>query len=192
MISVFHYRVVTTETDPDYFLNMDGFLAQIDTSTFKTSFLAACPNEYTLDNIFGQKVSPTRQVFRYVAAGDPGTGGAGNPAQNANAVITKQTDRVSNHTKGVITNRGGVGELHIPGIPTAMAAGGLITAPYSIILDFLAGDMLDNVTTVGGFEAVPCLWHRKYQPQPSSDDLIGATPKTEVRVMRRRTVGRGI
>lgn len=192
MINVFHYRVVTVDSSPDYFFNMDAFLDDIHLGVFKTSFLAAVPSEYTLDNIFGQKVSPTRQVFRYVAEGATGSGGASNPTQNVNAVITKQTARVSNHTTGIITNRGGTGEVHLPGIPDAMAAGGVITAPYAITLDALAGDMLSNVTWGTTGEAVPCLWHRKYQPQPSSDDLIGATPKVEVRVMRRRTVGRGI
>jgi len=192
MLNVFHYRASTTGLDNTYYASIDSFVTAWNASPMRGSFLACAPNEYTFDNIFCQRVSPSRDVYRFLGTGANGTGGAANPAVEANACITKRTGHVNNHTAGVHTNVGGTGAVHLPGIPSSGASAGLITPAYSITLDLFALDVKSSVIDANTRTWIPCLWHRNNTPQPSSDDLIDAVTKVEVRVLTRRTVGRGI
>ncbi len=192
MINVFHYRLVNLPTDPDYFNTLTAFLSGMSTASFKSTFLACCPSDYTLVNMTAQRVSPERDVYEIQYFLVPGTGAAANPAQDANAVITKQTDHVGQHVAGVITNKGGTGSVHMPGIPSTAGAAGLITAGYSTTLDVFGAAMIAPYSPISGGDWQPCIWHRKDTPQPSSHDLRTFTTQQEIRIMRRRTVGQGI
>lgn len=192
MLNVFHFRLSVIPTSPDYQTGMVDLLSAIDGSMFQTKFLACCPNEYTLQDWTVQRVSPAREIYYRKFEGVIGTGGAGNPAQDVNAVLTFRSEHVNNHTPGVFTNEGGTGGCHFPGIPSSSAVGGLITAGYATTVGAFGDQLLIGFAPTLGGVYLPCIWNRKATGQPKSKDVIQTVVQPEVRVMRRRTVGRGI
>lgn len=192
MINVLHFRVQTLPTDPEYVAAMQAFLTAWDVSTTKTSFLKCCPSDYTLQYATAQRVAPTREVFLYKFMGNAGTGAAANPAQDANAVLTKRTAHIGNHTAGTYTYRGSTGSVHFPGIPATAGLAGNITTAYAVDMGTFGSDLLLGLTPADTSYYKSVVWHRLFTPQPSSDDVITTVNQPQIRIMRRREVGQGI
>lgn len=192
LLTVMHYAITIVPADPTYNIVQDDFSVHLMAAGGFTDALKGClNNSATVDFLRVQMVHP-RQVLRDFAINLAGTAGATSNAPNVAAVITKRTAHAGNHTKGVITNRGGVGSIHVGALPADAMDNGLITIPYAGLLGVLAIKSVQEVTLNGGGKAVPCLWHKKATFPPDYDRYTHFYIQPQVRIMRRRTVGLGI
>lgn len=147
----------------------------------KDKFLACCPPQYTLDEIWVQKVSPSRYFKHIAGLFAAGTHGSTSNMTVVAAVITR---------RGALGQRNNIGSLHVPAPnKDANIADGHFGGAYIATLNALGAEMLVNynLATLGGIH--PILWHGG--TAGNFDILVQCTAQSPARVMRRRTVGVG-
>lgn len=110
-------------------------------------------------------------------------GGGVDQACNSDAVIVRESD---------IAGRAEVGRVHI-NIPVTVdnCANGVILNALKVKLNDVAANIFHSYEVVGSFKLIPIIYHRGVVPQWWSD-LAEVFVEDTVRVMCRRTVGRGI
>lgn len=150
----------------------------------------AIPSDCSLDSIDAQLIYPTRKRYIRRVVGLPGQWESAATTANVAASIEKYT---------ALAGRNQVGRIQIPISPLADACvGGFTTPDMRAALQDIAAQIpfvlhaADSVLAQFG----PVLFHRQ-NPQtpnipPSYNDIAGAFAMDTVRVMTRRTVGRGI
>lgn len=150
-------------------------------------FLDCCPSNYMLDEI-GIQCRKEAQAFYqkfFTVAVAGGWGSAGSTA-NLSAVIVRRGDAA---------NRKNVSTLHVPSPTLAdVMENGSWKVGYKVNLDALATSVKDTVTFtvlgVGAFNIDPAIPNGRFQAAVTP--ITMASPRLTVRVMGRRTVGRGI
>jgi hypothetical protein len=192
VINVFHYRLRAAGADMDYQDNIEALRDTLHAGAFKTDWLALNSTDYSLRTWRVQRVAPARNFLIDLAVVEAGTFGGGNKTANTSAVITKRTDRVGNHTKGVHTYRGATGEVHIPALAPTMMTAGNVTDAYRALMDTFGGQMATPAVGFLGAIWDPVLWHRDARAAVNYDVITHWFSQQTIRVMRRRTVGLGI
>lgn len=150
--------------------------------------------DVTINELTAQGIWPTRYrmfkgsyAFAGLLAADPC------PVQNIAAVVQKF---------GAGGNRKDVGSMHLGGLALSLYENGELTVGGQAALLNVANDMMDDIvtTTFGNVTYSPVILNKvpviidgktKYQISGFTE-MVGTIPKTEVRVMRRRTVRVGI
>lgn len=157
-----------------------------DAGNLRDKYIACCPTDYILEQIWLQLIKPERIMKSVFTDGAPGTD---QPAGTANvaAVITR---------RGEPATRNAVSTLHVPLAPTEdnMTLGQLAPTGVKTKLSLLAAQML--LPLEGGALAGAKLTPIVYQPRTglpvNGHAIVRANVEGTVRVMRRRTVGLGI
>lgn len=154
----------------------------------KDDFLGVCPNNYTLDEVWIQKVYDARVMKKVYALALAGSHGVDAPTANLAAVITR---------RGELANRRNVSTLHCP-LPDAsiVCTDGLITdAGYKTDLGDLAAEIKKDITPPApwaGSTFKPVVFQPGPPPGPMTNYIVQTVISPQARVMRRRTVGLGI
>jgi hypothetical protein len=155
-----------------------------------SSYLACVSNDTQYGELRVQVVAPERRpVVVKPLAQSGGAVGAANTA-NVSALIVKRTDVVTK--RKLKLKRGGVGNVHIPGVPANAYALGKVLVGYKAVLNTFADKVILSQAIGGTGVLFPCLWHRTNANPNSFDVLVQANAQDTVRVERRRTVGLGI
>lgn len=186
VLNLFHYRVLTpaptTVTPAAELDQLLAILADPGVGSIKGFYLAAVPNNYTLEQITVQGIRPIRLRRQFTPINEAGFGGTAT-TPNVQASIT------------AVTNFGGrdqVGGQRVPASPTN-ATGGNWTGPYVSTLGNLASAWKQDVDNVGlGSKYRRVIFHRKQQGVNEWTDIQDMFPQPTSRVIRRRTVGVGI
>lgn len=195
LMNVFHYQLPVQVNNVDPVLVTDSFL----------NFLSNAGGGSIIEditNIQGTNVSwvkataqivwPVRYIMREAVVLAAGTGGATCTAQNVQCSIMKRGERADRHN---------VGGFHIGGLASNQYSNGLVTAPclakMQDVADGLSQDVADGVT---GQQWEPVILNKL--PVPNTDpvkykisggaQILSWLPLQPLRVMNRRTVGRGI
>jgi len=185
-LNILHYK----RTDPGASVDWNNIEQQfhgllVGTGGLVDAYLACCSNEYTLQGIVYQLLSPTRHALRlYPLLG--GTGTISTPALPSfvAASLTKQNDDTGPH------NRGGI---RMPGVPTTFVADSsltslAITAYNALGMQLAMPRVIDN-TPAPPVVLSPCIYDRM---APSASALYStARPELTARTSRRRVVGLG-
>jgi hypothetical protein len=184
LLSTFHVRIVTMGGS---FPTLDGFSNELyaklnNVGDLIPSFKAVIPTNCFVDEVWIQRIYPTRARKRVYVDGAPGTGfGTANTA-NVQGSITRQDDDALKRSTG---------HLHpvIAPIPTTTISNGELTAGPLAAMSTLASKMLGTVTLASGVQFQYVLFHKKDVPGLLKWSPIVATRReTSVRVMRRRTL----
>jgi hypothetical protein len=151
---------------------------------FMDKYKACLPSNVNALELWFQVIYPTRYI-KYIR-GDLSTGSLGSGAawtSNLTQVITRRTDRAGRKFHS---------SLYLPVDSSNDATeDGLLTGGQKTILNQFAALVDDDVvTTSPAIELTPSILHKPLTVLP--DPITDAFAQPEVRVMRRRTVGRGI
>lgn len=184
IMSTFLYKVTSAAVETAQDVVFTAFDAELGKAgNLRPAYLAACPSNYTLNEIWYQQVAPIRFRRYTTLHGRPGLFSAVGQAANMSASVTRC---------GELSGRKYVGGVRIPIGTTADAvANGLLTAPQLAALQQVVNTIKLNV--------LPAAPAYTFQPQAG----VNANPMDSVpvwdafyqltsRVMRRRTVGLGI
>lgn len=186
-LTVLHYRVTTVSPDPSILGEQETFIAEVGplgNFNIVAPYIACCGNNFTLNNVTAQFVSPTRTRRSSATFNTPGQVAEAVTAQNVSAVITKRTD---------LGGRKQIGGVHLPAVPPSRYVGGMLTAAHLTAMATLRAALLATVSPpIAGGSYKPCLWHKKLPAQPASDLVTQLVSQETLRIMRRRTVGLGI
>lgn len=151
----------------------------------KSAFLDCLPQNYTLNDVWVQKVFPARYRKTVESQAAEGTILADALATNLAAVVSRF---------GIEANRHNIGGVHIGPVPTGTdyQIDGQITGTYKSKLITLGGAMLEEVDLLGSnkIKWVPTLFAATGTPVHA--DIMTTVAQNTLRVMRRRTVGLGI
>jgi len=160
----------------------DEIFAKIDQNTELRGFYqGVCPSNYTMEQVWIQKVDPSRVAKKVYTVSYPGQ--LADASQNPNVAATIER-------RGAVANRHNVGSLHVPGPTTVMYVdGGTWKAAYKTLLDGLGGKMIEALTLGSGSIIEPILRYGPGTLQFTFISTFFSQPTT--RVMRRRTVGVG-
>lgn len=149
-------------------------------------FIACVPPEYAHLENWIQCIAPTRYAKKRYTVAEVG-GDLDATTSNIDAVITR---------RGELANRKNVSALYVPlsDAPDNVANGLLDPGGVKVALAALALEMLQVITTAGAPGAVlrPVIFQPKANPGGISYDITETFVQDTVRVMTRRTVGRGI
>lgn len=151
-------------------------------------FARCCPDDWAFPNVWIQCVAPVRYAKHIFTNGDIGGDG---PALTANvdAVILR---------RGELANRRNVSTLHVPLALTDSNAldGVLLNAGVKPKLVELAAKMLEPIPLPGSTPGrmIPVIYNPLPKPPlpKASYPIVSTAVEETVRVMTRRTVGRGI
>jgi hypothetical protein len=151
---------------------------------FMDKYKACIPSNVNALELWFQVIYPTRYI-KYIR-GDLSTGSLGSGAawtSNLTQVITRRCDRAGRKFHS---------SLYLPLDSTNDAAeDGLLTGGQRTILNQFAALVDDEiVVTSPAVELTPSIFHKPLTVLP--DPITDAYAQAESRVMRRRTVGRGI
>jgi len=183
IMSTFWYRLKTAVDLPTHGDICTGILTRIaDGGAMREKYLACCPGNYTMIANWCQPID----IFRYakfnVVTDLAGTSTFAADTPNVAQVILR---------RGVEAERRAVSKLHVPS-PTldGWIDNGLLTADALLALQALADKLPLELTLPGGHVVQPII---RNGILPEQHRVIGdALAMTTVRVMTRRTVGRGI
>lgn len=190
ILNTFYYRIDELGTAPlPTDLQAESILADALTAggadVLQTLFLACLPQNYTLSEVWVQKVFPARYRKHVEAEAAEGTIAADALATNLAAVISRF---------GIEANRHNIGSVHIGPIPTGATwqVDGQVTSTYKAALIAFGGAMLEEIDLLGSnkIKWVPTLFAAVGTPVHA--DIQTTVAQDTVRVMRRRTVGLGI
>lgn len=165
--------------------NLIDFVDPAGANSLGDVYIKCLPENYTLREIWAQKIYPAREVkiqrpVSYAglwATADAETG-------NVDAVVTLRTTKAG---------RSQVGNKHIGPMPADGYTSGLISAAMVIAMTTLAEGLILSLSpaTAGVYD--PCIYHRGGDGAAAKSDLVASyAVQTTARVMRRRTVGLGI
>lgn len=184
ILHVLHHRYdgPTTFDWGDEFANLYAKLVS-DVGSFFQFVLLCESDEVEYTKVRQQIIYPNRRPYHDVSTLTQGSRALTNPMpSNVAAVINKQTS---------ILARGRTGSLHLPGMDVSDQEDGIWDADYQTLLFDVAAQLPNNIPAVGaGANWIPVTWSRS---QPAADaTIIDAFPMETVRVMRRRTIGKGV
>jgi len=150
----------------------------------KSRFLACCPTQYLLRQLWVQIIAPTRYSADLFEVDEPGLF-PDSQAETAN--VSSCLVR-----RGDYANRSNVSTLHIPcGTNVEMIDDGFITQNLKDAMGLLAVQVIAPVTTAGTVSTVVPVIPTGGVPA-AAVNITKSFPMDTVRVMRRRTVGLGI
>lgn len=196
-INTFHYIVTAPDpVSPGVLADLTSMSATIDGAAagIWVRWKLCVPASSTPEFIEIQRIAPVRSVKGQRTPTAVITGRPNNNTANTSAVITKGTARGA---------RGQVGSIHLPGVADLDQVAGELDPALLVFMDQLASAMLLPITVVAtGLSMSPVLYHPPYKGDPTAvppkppraysvDPLVRAFPQTQVRVMRRRTLGVG-
>lgn len=183
LMNVTHWRVKVagtgTETDATQ-QTADWFADDVTAGHPAAKLLPLVPGTCTLETVHAQAIHPTRWGFRDSPVFMPGTRG-GSITPNVDAVVTKRC---------ALSGRKYVGEFYVPGLDANDADLGTLTDEFitavNVGMSWLA---TDQGPMPDGMILEPIIFHRA---DGTFDKVVDYTCQPTVRVMTRRTVGRGI
>lgn len=183
--NTFHYRVDTLVGG----ITVNNALAGLNTALDQANNLydALCnasPQNYTIEAVDLQVISPARYMKQtFIPAFDTGTVASTAVTSNLMASITR---------RGEESAPGNVGGIRVGAPTTAVEAiSGTWEPGYVTLLESLADELVQSVVANGGNQ----IWGPGlFGPwtNPTFKPIVATAVSPEVRVMRRRTVGRGI
>lgn len=185
-MNTFHYRTNDTNS-ADSSVIQTNLANQLRAGVgggdvLETAFLNCCAQDYTLQQIWVQIVRSVRYAASKIARSVPGNVLVDSNATNISGVITR---------RAALAGRAFVGSIHMPAVPDTYYSNGDISGTYLAALSAMATASLQVVTDTGlSISWLPCLLHRT--APLTSTFLSTAFVQTNLRVMRRRTVGLGI
>lgn len=185
VLTVLHYRVSIVSGVPNYFDEMNGlgtWFTNPGPVSFRDTFRACVPAEYTFQTVRVQAIFPTRFAAVRRVVNQAGTGDSTTTA-NVSQAITTST---------IKAGRTQIGGVRLPLATTRSLNGSLTAAALTALDNFAAQLELPAEEPVQGGLYSPVIFHRGPNVNPRWDDIINATPQTTTRVVRRRTVGLGI
>lgn len=187
-LNIRHYRVATPVPDATPVnTEMNNFLDYFNLTAIGTitgEILQSLGNNCSIREIRVQPIKPTRMIFYRTFVNFEGDAADQADTGNVAAVISLNT---------AMAGRDQLGSFHLPCPPkNAMFSGQFTNAYVDGLggLELLLKSGVDIAATGGSY--LPVIFHRNALPGFQSDDIIGATRRRTVRVMRRRTVGVGI
>lgn len=182
-LNVLHYTVATPSVSGTYVTAMEAFLSAWENSATgpQLAILAACAQNWTCVRIRGQRIWPTRDIALYRADGRPGQVGGNAEACNLAQVITKH---------GPLGTRRDVGSIHLPGLATGRFTDSTLTNQQLTALNAVALKLKSEVIVPGDQTSALPVLVGKATPG-AVRPVVATTPQKTVRVLRRRTVGRG-
>lgn len=176
----FQYRLVGG--NPDYDAEMDDLLGQLaDPGSVLEQILAATHSSFQMVYMMAQPVYPVRLAKVTTTQNAPGIRTGTPLPQNVAAVCTRSGDF------GTRWNRG---NWHQAGLLTTDASNGTWSLAAMLLLQNIAVELTDPITLTSGAVCQPGLWSPKVPTRFT--EVTRAGVQSEVRVMRRRTVGQGI
>lgn len=185
IILTHHYRcegdynaVTTVAADLD---DIKTNISLAGANDIMTSYLACLPPQYTLEELRTQRLKATRSAYRVTTfAGVVGTNV--NPA-------TVSCDSAAITLRGDLAGRSRVSVKKVGPCPDGASAAGLITAPYTALLQAFASKLITAFLPIGsGSLLIPIVPH----PDLINFDVLNNfRVGTTSRVMLRRVVGRG-
>jgi len=182
-MTTFHYGVGSLIGTPTYLQFATDMKTAFNTAGgLIPTFLACCPPDYFLNNMWVQTIAPTRVVKTILSIATSGQNASDSNTANLSSVVTR---------RGALANRKNIGSVHIP-YPNLDADGsnGTISAAHLALMEVFAVQVRRTVTMSGTGSVTPVLFNG-----PTFTDVspIESTiSQLTVRTMRRRTVGRGI
>lgn len=183
--NTFHYRLDVMAVQINDGPAIDGLHAVLDgANNLFEAMCAATPDNYTIPEVHYQVVSVSRYAKRIKnPVNNAGTVGSAATTSNIQAGITRRGDQAL---------RGYVGGIRLPAPTTAVEQdSGMWDAPYRVLLDTVADEMLQAAVANGGDQVwTPVLFGPPNAP--TAKTITDTFYQPEVRVMGRRTVGRGI
>jgi len=182
-MTTFHYGVGTLVGTPSYL----DFATAVRTAFLTAgglipTFLAACPEEYFLNNLWVQTIKPVRVVKTILSVASSGTNEFHSSTANLSTVVTR---------RGPLANRKNIGSVHVPFANLdADSSNGTISESLLTILNTFGVQVRRTITMVGVGSITPVLYNG---PTAADVSPIESTiSQLTIRTMRRRTVGRGI
>jgi hypothetical protein len=150
-------------------------------------------NAVVIDTISAQKIFPSRWRAYTWEGADTGVQADACDAQNVQASIEKIAENADRH---------GVGAWHQGGLPNTLYSNGFLTAPGIGALGAIANNLKLALTVTDADNSVwdPCILNKTKVVVDGKDKyvisgyslVVDTDVKEEIRVMNRRTVGRGI
>lgn len=183
IMNTFWYQLKEMVGNPTVDQIYDELFASLDDNfDLRGNYLDVTPSNFTLLEIWVQRIDGLRVVKKVYQKNVPGLVPNEFGTQNVQATIVR---------RGLTGSRKAVGAVRIPA-PTGTATSGTGTwvQGYRDKLELLAASMKADQTTQSGHILQPVIRHG---PSTVDVDLVAQTfSMPEVRVMSRRTVGRGI
>lgn len=188
--TVLHWKVTSAPTANMAWSQINSYLTTMSTSALFNAYLGCLSQDVVVKELRGQIVAPTRRPVVVFPMSVTGTVAVTAGAANISAFLVKRTDRIT-HRK-VPTGKGGVGGVHVPGIPNTAYVNGLITGAFQTTLNAF-GTLVCVPDALADGAITPVLWHRGASGvSTDTDELVQCVAEPTSRVMRRRTVGLGI
>lgn len=182
VINTFAYRKTDPTTNPDGKQTITDLLAALTGPGTLVQEWANCMSISVVDLVVtGQMIAPARYT-KVFAAGVPASGAVGDEALTPNTavVITR---------RGELANRRNLGNIHVPGVPFSYQSEGEVTEVAFAQYAELAGKMTEIINLADDQQFTPVIFNRE---QPSlSPPAVSTIVQRTIRVMDRRTVGRG-
>lgn len=191
-MNTFHYRVedITSPLDEGILADLiaEDFMPAVpDSDTPGWALVDCIPPQWSCQELWVQKLSPTRYRRNSYIRTAAGAYEGETTVPNVAAVITRQ---------GPLAAREQISNLHVGPIDVSgsFADNGVLTTDGTTKLALLAGSLEEDFPSGGGgtYSLRPVIYHAKLAPPGNFHYLDATVVQTTTRVMRRRTVGRGI
>jgi len=183
--NTFHYRLDTLTAPITVNTALSNLHAALDgDNQLFDRLCAASPDNFVIEEVDYQVISPARYMKQtLVATHAVGEVGSDAITSNLMASITR---------RGEEATRNNVGGIRVAAPTTALeAASGEWAVGYKALLSNLADELLQAAVAAGGAQIWGPGLFGPWQ-NPVFRPIVATAVSEEVRVMRRRTVGRGI
>jgi hypothetical protein len=185
ILNTFAYRVATVDGNPTVSQIYDGLNAALDVAVngLRSKFLDLMPSNYTSVSSIYQKIAPVRVASKTYEITSPGNFGFTAATANLAGTITR---------RGEFANRRNVSSLHLPYADQETGlVNGLVSANWRVVASALETSMRTPVVLAPTSTTMqPVIYNRGAVPNFSP--IVTTFSNTQLRVMRRRTVGLGI
>lgn len=184
VLNTFRYTLTSTTGAPTTVNITSGWVTKTTSAgQLVPTFMAACPPQYALTAIWGQRIAPTRvakDVYLQAIFG-----GNIEPSNSANLAAVLQR-------RGALANKHNVGSLHVP-YPNlnTLAANGQLDVAYKALITAIGSFVVANVTDAAVNVSEPVLFPNKTLDVTKVIPITQATAQGTIRTMRSRTVGHG-
>lgn len=184
ILSLFHYRYISTSPPADGLTTINDFNAKFNTvgaASVLGAYCQAAPEDYTCEEVVYQWLSPTRRARVPKTPALVAGSRASDPAPtNISIFIEKLSDMAGRH---------GHGGLHWGLLLATDYDGNTLSLGGIANLDTLRTRMAESVNLDFGIDMVPLIFNRA--APTDSVEVTGTVVKEGVRTMHRRTVGVG-
>lgn len=182
LLNTCHWFIETAGTTPDQGVatqEMANYFGSVGAGGIANKILALLPSSVTLEYVRAQLINPVRYAYFFKTLFSNGTRGV-SPTPNVDFVITKRT---------AFSGRREVGDWYLPGADPADMLGGAVDPIFQGLIDTNMQWLKTHQTMpVSGAILGPVIFHRG---SGTASDITSIIVQGEVRVMTRRTVGRG-